>query len=245
MKKLKKLAASLTLLLAISLTSLNAYTSAVETTGEGYKTYTIDGRYVLFEDDLVERDALRRKVAEWITIDLKDIELKIPEKAWDSIKHVSIWIDYTTEPTGSLTGRGACYFNGPWFLVTYKWPMQKEENIEIFDAYQYIGWRGGFVGQVVLHELGHAYEDQVLNDAERRELVKVYQCAKLSGIYDFVKRTGEAGYKEAYAMYNYHEYFTELTEAYFGNNDFFPHTAEQLERHDPQGYALIDRLWNR
>jgi hypothetical protein len=45
-------------------------------------------------------------------------------------------------------------------------------------------------------------------------------------------------------MTNANEYFAELTEAYYGNNDYFPHNRELLEMFDPEGCELIEKFWN-
>jgi|GEM_PF-5965432 len=34
-------------------------------------------------------------------------------------------------------------------------------------------------------------------------------------------------------------------EAFFGTNDFFPFTREELEKHDPEMVKLLQRVWNR
>ena len=50
--------------------------------------------------------------------------------------------------------------------------------------------------------------------------------------------------EKAYAMTTAMEYFAEATEAYFGHNDFFPFTREQLAIHDPEMFALLKTLWD-
>jgi hypothetical protein len=40
------------------------------------------------------------------------------------------------------------------------------------------------------------------------------------------------------------EYFAESTEAFFSRNDFFPFTRDELKKHDPEMYELLERLWN-
>lgn len=247
MKRIRKKLTTLLLAVAIALTSLNAYTAATEVTGVGYKTYSIKGRSVLFEDDLVKRKELRRKVAEWITIDLRDVKLKFPERAYEKISKVAIWIDYTTDPIGGLTGHGAAYFPGPSFMLRHGWPLAKVGNIEIFNALEYVQWRGRYSGQVLVHELSHAYEQYVTDNSKkfRNELVKVFHRAKLSGKYQKVDYKGSIQKYPAYAMTNANEYFAELTEAYYGNNDYFPHNREQLKQFDPEGFALIEKFWNK
>jgi Mlc titration factor MtfA (ptsG expression regulator) len=47
----------------------------------------------------------------------------------------------------------------------------------------------------------------------------------------------------AYAMTDHKEYFAEATEAFFGRNDFFPFTADELQKHDPGIFALLQKVW--
>jgi len=42
---------------------------------------------------------------------------------------------------------------------------------------------------------------------------------------------------------NEREYFAECTEAFFGRNDFFPFTRDELEKHDPEMFKLLRKLW--
>ncbi|MFN8742538.1 MAG: FG-GAP-like repeat-containing protein [Pirellula sp.] len=99
-----------------------------------------------------------------------------------------------------------------------------------------------------LHELAHAYHFRSLPDGFGNEEIKAaFQRAKESGLYDRVERTfgnGKAGtFERAYAMTNAMEYFAETTEAYFFRNDFFPFNREELRRHDPEMYSLLEKLW--
>ncbi|HWE98076.1 MAG TPA: hypothetical protein VG269_29290 [Tepidisphaeraceae bacterium] len=99
----------------------------------------------------------------------------------------------------------------------------------------------------VLHELAHAYHDQVLG-FDQPEIIAAYKRAVESKSYDAVERTfGDPKrpntIERAYAMTNEKEYFSESTEAYFGRNDFFPFTREELRKHDPKMCELLGRLW--
>ena len=49
--------------------------------------------------------------------------------------------------------------------------------------------------------------------------------------------------ERAYALTDPHEYFAEGTEAYFGRNDFYPLISRELERHDPELLAILNRVW--
>jgi hypothetical protein len=39
------------------------------------------------------------------------------------------------------------------------------------------------------------------------------------------------------------EYFAECSEAFFSTNDFFPFNKEELQKHDPEMFELLHKLW--
>ena len=93
----------------------------------------------------------------------------------------------------------------------------------------------------ILHELAHAYHDQVLG-FDHAGIEAAYRRAVASKSYDAVKLyNGKTA--RAYAMTNAKEYFAETTEAFFGRNDVFPFTRAELARHDPVMCRLLARLW--
>ena len=53
------------------------------------------------------------------------------------------------------------------------------------------------------------------------------------------------GERKGYATTDRMEYFAELSEAYFGKNDFFPFTREELKTHDPEGFAVMNEVWEK
>jgi hypothetical protein len=94
---------------------------------------------------------------------------------------------------------------------------------------------------VVLHELAHAYHDQVLS-FDNPKVIEVFDAAKSQGIYEEVLLyTGKK--VKHYGLSNHKEYFAELTEAYFGMNDFYPFVRAELNEHDPAMYALLREIW--
>ena len=72
--------------------------------------------------------------------------------------------------------------------------------------------------------------------------------SKASGRYEKVERWFGNGkpntIERAYAMTSPQEYFAESTEAFFSRNDFFPFTRDELKKHDPEMYELLERFWN-
>jgi hypothetical protein len=94
---------------------------------------------------------------------------------------------------------------------------------------------------VVLHELAHAYHDQVLGFDEPR-IVAAFQSAQERKIYDEVLLFNGAKVRH-YALTDHKEYFAEMTEAYLGVNDFYPFVRAELKEADPGMFALLEEIW--
>ncbi len=93
----------------------------------------------------------------------------------------------------------------------------------------------------VLHELAHGYHDQVLGFEEAR-IREAYERYKKSGHGDTVLViTGERA--RHYGLTNHKEFFAEMTESYFGTNDFFPFNRAELKEAEPEIYRLLEAIW--
>jgi hypothetical protein len=68
--------------------------------------------------------------------------------------------------------------------------------------------------------------------------------ALASGLYDSVERN-DGSRESAYALKSHREFFAELSEAYFGRNDYFPFTRQQLRTFDPESFKVIAEAWDR
>jgi hypothetical protein len=94
---------------------------------------------------------------------------------------------------------------------------------------------------VVLHELAHAYHDQVLS-FDHPEIIDVFKKAKAAGSYEKVLLYSGEKVKH-YALTDHKEYFAEGTEAYFYRNDFYPFVRAELKEHDPAFHDLLVKIW--
>ncbi len=94
---------------------------------------------------------------------------------------------------------------------------------------------------VVLHELAHAYHDQILT-FDHEPTLAAYQKAMDAKLYDRVLLfNGQI--LPHYAKTNHKEYFAESTESYFYRNDFYPFVRAELQEHDPDTHALMVDVW--
>lgn len=94
---------------------------------------------------------------------------------------------------------------------------------------------------VLLHELAHAYHDRVLG-FDYGPIREAYDQAVAGGQYDSVLRIGGARQRH-YALTNHKEFFAEMTECYFGTNDFYPFLRAELADCDPRTCALLETIW--
>lgn len=95
----------------------------------------------------------------------------------------------------------------------------------------------------VLHELAHAYHDQVLG-FDDKDVRSAYESAKAGGKYDEVLHI-QGHRTKHYALTTPMEYFAELSEAYFGTNDFYPFVRGELKEHDPEMHGLLEKIWGK
>ena len=63
-------------------------------------------------------------------------------------------------------------------------------------------------------------------------------------MYDSVAYADREERRRAYALTSDREYFAEISEAYFGRNDFAPFDREALIGVDPRGAALVASVWS-
>ena len=95
--------------------------------------------------------------------------------------------------------------------------------------------------RVILHELAHAYHDQVLG-FDHREVLQAFGAAVEGGQYEEVLHV--KGHRTRhYALTNHKEYFAEGTEAYFGANDFHPFVRAELKSFDPELHGVLREVW--
>jgi hypothetical protein len=161
----------------------------------------------------------------------------LPAEAREALQKVPVWIE-TDDPHGRHPCM--CYHPSREWLTENGYNPEKAGSVEIANAATFLKW---IKDQpfMVLHEFAHAYHHQVLG-YDNPEVRQAYQQARAGGQYGSVLRfSGQM--ERAYALNNDQEYFAELTECYFGTNDFYPFVRAELQQHDPEGLAMVRKLW--
>jgi hypothetical protein len=94
---------------------------------------------------------------------------------------------------------------------------------------------------VILHELAHSYHDQVLGFDEPR-IKAAWTRFKESGKYEKVLHISGRTEKH-YGLTNQMEFFAEMTECFFGTNDFYPFVRGELKKELPDVDELLQEIW--
>jgi arylsulfatase A-like enzyme len=208
----------------------------------GRQVRRIEGWTVLISEDLLKDQAeATARAIELLTEHLKEIIRVVPAPAVAYVQTVPLWI---SPEYPNVRPHAEYHPDINWVRANGRDPLLAKgvefTNVRIFEA------ETKRMPIFVLHELAHAYHDQVLSFGNA-EIKAAYDRAKASGTYDKVERFNAPGrpdtFERAYAMTNDREYFAECTEAFFGRNDWFPFDRDQLAEHDPEMLKLLRKLW--
>ncbi len=168
---------------------------------------------------------------------LQRITYIVPEDRLAKLKELPIWLEHKNPELTSMQ-----YHPDRGWLLAHKHDPRLVKHVHIpqarhlFEAHTWAKHP-----YVILHELAHAYHDQVLSFDNPR-VIEVFDAAKEQGIYEEVLLyTGKK--VKHYGLTNHKEYFAESTEAYYGVNDFYPFVRAELNEHDPKMFALLQQIW--
>jgi hypothetical protein len=203
---------------------------------EQYERREVEGWTVFVNRELLtDPDGVGAEALKLLECKLFEIRRVVPEAACRELRAIPIWL-------GVDDGHAPCaeYHPSADWLRENGYNPDKAKSVEIGCAARFVEW-SRHQPMMVLHELAHGYHDRVLG-YEHPTVRAAYEAAVASGKYEQVlKYDGSVG--RAYALENPQEYFAELTECFFGTNDFYPFVRAELEPHDPEGYRLLKELW--
>jgi hypothetical protein len=195
-------------------------------------TVRVDDRLLVGTNVLLGQSSLRLLEAKLI-----DIQAVVGQERLKALKSVNIVLDLTH---GSL--RSMQYHPSPDWLEEHGYSRDLAKCVHITDAADFARTRQ--VNEqpwAILHELAHAYHDQVRGFEDPR-IQEVYEKYKLSGHGDRVLLF-DGTYTRHYALTDVQEFFAEFTETYFGSNDFFPFNRAELKTSEPNIYTLMTEIW--
>ena len=170
---------------------------------------------------------------------LQRVRILVPAGPLEKLRKVGIWLEHDHPRLNSMQ-----YHPSVGWLLANRHDPRLERMVHITQARDLLS-RSQMLKHpaVILHELAHAYHDQVLG-FENAEIEAAYGKARDSGTYERVLLyTGER--VKHYGLSNAKEYFAEGTEAYFYRNDFHPFVRAELKEHDPTLHDLLEKIWGK
>ena len=168
---------------------------------------------------------------------LLEIVMVVPADKVARLKQVPIWLDFSH---GELTSMQ--YHTSADWLKSNGYDPAMEKGVHIPVAGRFTAARHHHIQPwAMLHELAHAYHDQVLGFDEK-ELRKAWKVMVDGGKYQKTRHIAGRQVPH-YALTNHKQFFAEMTEAYFGLNDFYPFQRDDLRRAEPEIFQLMGEIW--
>ena len=215
---------------------------------QGFYTLEHEGFKFKIREEVYESVAAQSAISH-LKEDLTEINGLMPEKALKVMKVNPIWLEK------DLTDGAAWYHaNRDWLaeqsVKDSRYMTAKWHCVELCNYLHYVSWSDQNQPYMVLHELCHLYHDQALPGGfENPDVKAAYNHAKNEGMYRNTPYRLDSKTKYnidvAYAMNDQMEYFSEICEAYWGENDYYPFNYEDLKTYDPQGFALMEKVWGK
>jgi len=204
-----------------------------------HTTRQIEGWTVRLDDRLLDGDgaALGERAIKLLAARLVGISVVVPEAKLARLREVPVQLDLTH---GSLHPM-QYHPNAAW-LKAHGYSEHLAGCVHIPDVRGFLSpFENHRQPWAVLHEFAHAYHDRVLGFDDAR-VVAAWKKFRDGGRYKSVL-TSPGPRREHYALTNEKEFFAEMTESYFGTNDFYPFVAGELKQAEPEIFALLRDIW--
>lgn len=202
-------------------------------------TQNIQGWNVRVDDRLLAppHDAIGARALKMLDAKLVDITYVVPSDNLKKLQAVTIVLDLSHGPLHNMQ-----YHPGADWLQEHGYATNLVKCVHIPEAKDLLTSR--CINEqpwVVLHELAHAYHDQVLGFEEPR-VMQAFENFRKSGRGDNALLYNGSRVRH-YGLTDQKEFFSEMTESYFGTDDFFPFTAAELMTTEPEIYELMKAIW--
>ncbi len=211
---------------------------ALALTTDLYVSETIEGFTIKIDGELVAaQDPSWTSARQELATQLYRISHVVADAPLAKLRKVTVWVHKAGPGTQCMA-----YHPGAQYLKEHKMNPDMAKGIEIGNVKTFVSWTYE-QPWMVLHELAHAYHDQFLEGGYENKPVKsAFEAATQSKTYESILHWDGKPAKH-YALTNQMEYFAEATEAYFGQNDFYPFVRAELMQFDQKGYELMNSVW--
>jgi hypothetical protein len=208
-------------------------TARVEQQIEGWKVRVDDRLLGESPDAAIGERALR-----FLAAKLVDIKAVVPAERVKNLQQVTIVLDLNCGKLGSMQ-----YHPDAGWLKSNGYPEELAKCVHLPQAADLPTSRNiREQPWCILHELAHAFHDQRLSFDEPR-IKAAHERFQQSGRGD-ATLLHDGNRVKHYGLTNPMEFFAEMTEAYFGTNDFYPFNRAELKEAEPEVYELLAKIWS-
>jgi hypothetical protein len=217
----------------------------------GYKHRNIEGFDVFLQAKVLEHaeDAdFKRKPLDVLELELNTITRSLPPNTVRLLRGILIWVEWDDTEDPDYGMAVAKYYGvwgnrAMWSLQNDKHPG-KANNVEIISLKKLTREHQPGVKLercVILHELSHAVHLQLFGP-NNPNIKAAYTQAMERKLYDEAEDVyGKK--RKPYARTNEKEYFAELSCAYLNKLHYYPFDRNDLKKHDPTGYKMMEATW--
>ncbi|MCE9519188.1 MAG: metallopeptidase [Verrucomicrobia bacterium] len=199
----------------------------------------IEGWTVRIDDRLLKGEGatLGERALKLLTARLVAITTVVPEKSLAKLRAIPIELDLNY---GDL--RSMQYHPEAEWLKEHGYSESLAKCVHIPEAEDFLSpYENHRMPWVMLHELAHGFHDQTIGFDDARVTVAWKKFCD-SGKYKSVL-TSPGHMREHYGLTDQKEFFAEMTESYFGSNDFYPFVTGELKQAEPEIFALMAEIW--
>ena len=176
-------------------------------------------------------DKMGAKAIERLRGDMVLVKHWVADEALAKLQKVGVWLEL--DSTNGPHGRTPTFHYHSYlgWLQKMDFHPGKHKCVEYSRAASLAGHRRGGSAQILLHELAHAYHDQVLSFNDR-DILAAHKRAREDGKYpknDWVVRA------------NHKEFFAGVTTRYFGRKE----ERQALVKRDPILLKKLQKVWGK
>jgi hypothetical protein len=223
----------------LTLLCVHAFAAEKTPLPTAHTTRNIEGWTVRVDDRLLSGDGagVGERAIKLLTARLVAITIVVPEQSLAKLRAITIELDLNY---GDL--RAMQYHPDAGWLKAHGYSEALAKCAHIPNAEDFLSpFENHRMPWVVLHELAHGFHDQTIGFDDAR-VTAVWKKFCESGKYKSVL-TSPGPMREHYGLTNQKEFFAEMTEAYFGSNDFYPFVTGELKQAEPEIFSLLEEIW--
>lgn len=204
-----------------------------------HTTMNVEGWSIRVDDRLLkgEHAETGARALKLLGARLVAIAAVVPDKSLAKLREVTIELDLNYGDLNAMQ-----YHPSAGWLKAHGYSEALAQCVHIPDVADFLSPSENLrMPWAVLHELAHAFHDQAIGFDDPR-VIAAWEKFRDSGKYKSVL-TSLGKMREHYGLTNEKEFFAEMTESYFGSNDFYPFVTGQLKQDEPEIFKLFTEIW--